>query len=173
MESVILVNEHDEEVGTMEKLRAHKEGKLHRAFSVLIFNSKGELLLQKRAASKYHSGGLWSNTCCSHPQPGETILEAANRKLLQEMGIEADLTSAHKFIYKAKLDNQLTEYECDHVIVGYFDGEPILNRHEAEDYKFLPVSAIQQDALANPDQYTCWFKLILNQPEMETLPVLA
>jgi len=173
MESVILVNEHDEEVGTMEKLRAHKEGKLHRAFSVLIFNSKGELLLQKRAASKYHSGGLWSNTCCSHPQPGETILEAANRKLLQEMGIEADLTLAHKFIYKAKLDNQLTEYECDHVIVGYFDGEPILNRHEAEDYKFLPVSAIQQDALANPDQYTCWFKLILNQPEMETLPVLA
>jgi len=173
MESVILVNERDEEIGTMEKLRAHQEGKLHRAFSVLIFNSKGELLLQKRATSKYHSGGLWTNTCCSHPQPGETIIQAANRKLLQEMGIEAELTPAHKFIYKAQLDNHLTEYECDHVIVGYFDGDPIINHHEAEDYKFLSVRTIQQDAVANPDRYTAWFKLILKQPELETLSVPA
>lgn len=173
MEAVILVNERDEEVGTMEKLQAHKEGKLHRAFSVLLFNSKGELLLQKRASSKYHSGGLWTNTCCSHPQPGETIIQAANRKLLQEMGIEVELNESHKFIYKAQLDNHLTEYECDHVIVGYFDGEPILNHHEAEDFKFLSISEIQKDVKKNPDRYTCWFKLILNQPELETLRVPA
>ncbi len=168
MEQVILVDEQDNEVGTLEKLEAHRKGLLHRAFSILLFNSKGELLLQKRARTKYHSGGLWTNTCCSHPLPGETILQAAHRKLAQEMGIESDLFFSHKFIYQAALDHNFTEYECDHVLIGHFDGNPTLNKFEAEDWKYVSLPEIREDARQSPDKYTCWFKIILEQTELES-----
>ncbi len=166
MEYVILVDEHDNEIGTMEKMEAHQQGFLHRAFSVLIFNSKGELLLQKRAQSKYHSGGLWTNTCCSHPHPEETIFQAAQRKLKQEMGIDLQTDFVFKFTYKISLENHLIEHEVDHVLIGYYDGQPILNPVEAEDWKFEKPELVKNDMLINPDKYTYWFKVILNHPEM-------
>jgi isopentenyl-diphosphate Delta-isomerase len=169
MEQVILVDEHDHEIGTMEKMEAHQKGLLHRAFSLLIFNTKGEMLLQQRAISKYHSGGLWTNTCCSHPLPGETIEQAGKRKLKQEMGFSCDLSYSHKFIYKVKLDNDLIEHEWDYVLIGYYDGIPAINENEAQAWKFESIDSIQKDAKQNPDQYTCWFKLILNHPELLSL----
>jgi len=169
MEQVILVDEKDNEIGTMEKMEAHQKGLLHRAFSVLVFNTKGEMLLQQRAISKYHSGGLWTNTCCSHPQPGETIEQAGKRKLRQEMGFSCDLSFSHKFLYKVQLDNDLIEYEWDYILIGYYDGVPSINANEAKAWKYASVKSIQQDAIKNPDQYTCWFKLILKQPEINQL----
>ncbi len=169
MEQVILVDEKDNEIGTMEKMEAHQKGLLHRAFSVLVFNSKGEMLLQQRAISKYHSGGLWTNTCCSHPQPGETIEQAGKRKLMQEMGFSCDLSFSHKFVYKVQLDNDLIEYEWDYILIGYYDGVPSINSNEAHAWKYASVKSIQKDAIKNPDQYTCWFKLILKHPEINQL----
>ncbi len=166
MEHVILVDEHDNSIGTMEKLEAHQKGFLHRAFSILLFNSKGELLLQKRATSKYHSGGLWTNTCCSHPLPGESIEKATRRKLKQEMGIDVQLSFAYKFIYKANLDKGLVEHECDHVFIGTFDGTPMINREEVEDWKFNDLNSLRADIRKNPEAYTFWFKEILNQKEL-------
>lgn len=166
MEHVILVDENDQEIGTMEKMEAHKKGLLHRAFSIIIFNSQGEMLLQQRAAEKYHSGGLWTNACCSHPRPGEAIEVAGKRKLLQEMGFECELNYSHKFIYQVKLDNHLTEHEWDHVLVGYYDGVPTINRDEAQAWKYQSLDAIQKDAKQYPEKYTCWFKLIIHQPEL-------
>jgi len=166
MEHVILVDEHDNETGTMEKMEAHEKGLLHRAFSIVIFNSKGEMLLQQRANKKYHSGGLWTNACCSHPRPGESIEEAGKRKLFQELGIVCDLNYSHKFVYKVELDNQLTEYEWDYVLVGYYDGEPSLNPAEAQSWKYQSLESLRKDAEQNPDFYTCWFKLMLKQPEL-------
>jgi len=164
MEQVVLVNDHDEETGVMEKMEAHRTGSLHRAFSVLLFNSRGEMLLQKRAQTKYHSSGLWTNTCCSHPRPGESLEEATRRKLRQEMGIEANPRFAFKFQYKAPLDNQLIEYEIDHVFIGQFDGEPVLNEHEAEDWKFVDLHSLKQQIHTEPQQFTPWFRLILDHP---------
>lgn len=164
MEQVVLVNDHDEETGVMEKMEAHRTGSLHRAFSVLLFNSRGEMLLQKRAQTKYHSSGLWTNTCCSHPRPGESLEEAARRKLRQEMGIEANPRFAFKFQYKAPLDNQLIEHEIDHVFIGQFDGEPVLNEHEAEDWKFVDLDSLKQQIHSDPQQFTPWFRLILDHP---------
>lgn len=164
MEQVVLVNDHDEETGVMEKMEAHRTGSLHRAFSVLLFNSRGEMLLQKRAQNKYHSSGLWTNTCCSHPRPGESLEEAARRKLRQEMGIEANPRFAFKFQYKAPLDNQLIEHEIDHVFIGQFDGEPVLNEHEAEDWKFVDLHSLKQQIHSDPQQFTPWFRLILDHP---------
>jgi isopentenyl-diphosphate Delta-isomerase len=166
MEHVILVDDQDNETGTMEKMEAHEKGLLHRAFSIVIFNSKGEMLLQQRAAEKYHSGGLWTNACCSHPRPGETIEDAGQRKLLQEMGIACNLNYSHKFLYKVDLENQLTEYEWDYVLVGYYDGEPAVNPGEAQSWKYQSLESISKDAEQNPDAYTCWFKLMLKQPEL-------
>jgi isopentenyl-diphosphate delta-isomerase len=160
----VLVNDHDEETGVMEKMEAHRTGSLHRAFSVLLFNSRGEMLLQKRAQTKYHSSGLWTNTCCSHPRPGEALEEAARRKLRQEMGIEANPRFAFKFQYKAPLDNQLIEHEIDHVFIGQFDGEPVLNEHEAEDWKFVDLHSLKQQVHTDPQQFTPWFRLILDHP---------
>lgn len=160
----MLVNDHDEETGVMEKMEAHRTGSLHRAFSVLLFNSRGEMLLQKRAQTKYHSSGLWTNTCCSHPRPGESLEEATRRKLRQEMGIEANPRFAFKFQYKAPLDNQLIEYEIDHVFIGQFDGEPVLNEHEAEDWKFVDLHSLKQQIHTDPQQFTPWFRLILDHP---------
>ena len=158
-EKVILVDKNDNQVGLMPKLEAHEKGILHRAFSVFIFNSKYELLLQKRASSKYHSGGLWTNTCCSHPREGEDILDAANRRLDEEMGIRTSLRKVYDFIYKAELDNQLTEHEFDHVFYGVCDNDPILNKDEADDFKWVDMEILNNDIIKNEDNYTVWFKI--------------
>ena len=158
-EKVILVDKNDNQVGLMPKLEAHEKGVLHRAFSIFIFNSKYELLLQKRASSKYHSGGLWTNTCCSHPREGEDTLDAANRRLDEEMGIKVSLRKVYDFIYKAELDNQLTEHEFDHVFYGVFDKDPILNKDEAEDFKWVDMETLNNDIIKNEDNYTVWFKI--------------
>jgi isopentenyl-diphosphate delta-isomerase len=143
----------------MPKLEAHEKGILHRAFSIFIFNSRYELLLQKRASSKYHSGGLWTNTCCSHPKEGEDTLDAANRRLDEEMGIKTSLRKVYDFIYKAELDNQLTEHEFDHVFYGVSDNNPILNKDEAEDFKWVDMETLNNDIIKNEDNYTVWFKI--------------
>ena len=158
-EKVILVDKNDNQVGLMPKLEAHKKGVLHRAFSIFIFNSKYELLLQKRASSKYHSGGLWTNTCCSHPREGEDTLDAANRRLDEEMGIKTSLRKVYDFIYKAELDNQLTEHEFDHVFYGVCDNDPILNKDEAEDFKWVDMETLNNDIIKNEDNYIVWFKI--------------
>nr|MDO8081962.1 isopentenyl-diphosphate Delta-isomerase [Candidatus Freyarchaeota archaeon] len=160
-EMVILVDETDKEIGTEEKMKTHKEGKLHRAFSIFIFNSKGEMLLQKRAKSKYHSGGLWSNTCCSHPRPGEDVEQAAHRRLIEEMGFDCDLHESFDFVYRANLDHDLTEYEFDHVFIGKYDGEIKLNPEEAEDFKWVSMDAIKENVKKHPEKYTVWFKCAL------------
>ena len=143
----------------MPKLEAHEKGLLHRAFSIFIFNSRYELLLQKRASSKYHSGGLWTNTCCSHPREGEDTLDAANRRLDEEMGIKTSLRKVYDFIYKAELDNQLTEHEFDHVFYGVCDRDPKLNKDEAEDFKWIDMETLNNDIIKNEDNYTVWFKI--------------
>ncbi len=158
-EKVILVDENDNQVGVMPKLEAHQKGLLHRAFSVFIFNSKYELLLQKRASSKYHSGGLWTNTCCSHPREGEEILDAANRRLIEEMGIETSLRKVYDFIYKAELDNDLTEHEFDHVLYGIYNEDPIINKDEADDFKWIDMDSLNEDIKTNGNNYTIWFKI--------------
>ncbi|MFK8039309.1 MAG: isopentenyl-diphosphate Delta-isomerase [Crocinitomicaceae bacterium] len=163
MEYVVLVNEKDEEVGTMEKLEAHEKGVLHRAFSVFLFNSKGEMLLQQRASSKYHSPNLWTNTCCSHPRPNESIKNAANRRLNEEMGMSCDLKRAFHFTYNVKLDQGLTEHELDHVFLGITDSKPIINREEVRAYQYLPIKQIQQQMAEEPDQFTEWFKICFKE----------
>lgn len=165
---VILVDENDLEIGYLEKMEAHQKGMLHRAFSVLIFNSKNELLLQKRAASKYHSAGLWTNTCCSHPRPNEPMPEAVNRRLNEEMGIDLTPNFAYKFLYKAELENDLTEHELDYVFIGQCNDNPVINKQEVADWKFLSLHEIRKDIVKNPEQYTFWFKEILNNPDLET-----
>lgn len=167
MDQVVLVNEYDDEIGTMEKMEVHRKGLLHRAFSVLIFNKKGELLLQKRASEKYHSGGLWTNTCCSHPLPKENPIDAAQRKLLQEMGFTTPLTFSHKFIYEAELDNGLIEREYDYVFFGQFDNAPDINPNEVAEWKYISLDDIRQDIISNPNNYTEWFKIIMGQPQIE------
>jgi isopentenyl-diphosphate delta-isomerase len=171
MEKIILVDEFDSEIGTMEKMEAHRKGVLHRAFSVMLFNTNGELLLQRRARKKYHSGGLWTNTCCSHPLPQETIEQAARRRLKQEMGIDLHPTFAFKFIYKADLDQNLIEHEFDHVFIGVFDGLPEINKEEVEDWKFMNLDLLRKDIKQFPDAYTTWLKLIINHPEWSTIEV--
>jgi isopentenyl-diphosphate delta-isomerase len=163
-DKVILVDEKDNEIGTEEKLKAHQDGgKLHRAFSVFVFNDKGEMMLQKRAKSKYHFGGLWTNTCCSHPQPGETAEETAHKKLQQEMGFDTRLVEAFTFIYKAEHENGLTEHELDHVLIGIFNGEPKPNPEEADEWKWISKEDLQKDVKENPDNYTPWFKISLER----------
>jgi isopentenyl-diphosphate Delta-isomerase len=168
MEEVILVDEADNAIGTMEKLEAHRRGKLHRAFSILLFNRNGELLLQKRSKKKYHSGGLWTNTCCSHPLPDESIDQAARRKLMQEMGIDLQTSFAYKFIYTAKLDNDLTEHELDYVYFGQYDHTPNVNPDEVEDWKYIDLPSLKTDMQHHPDRYTEWFKLIVQHEEFLT-----
>jgi isopentenyl-diphosphate delta-isomerase len=168
MEAVILVDEHDNAIGEMEKLEAHLQGVLHRAFSILLFNDKGEVLLQKRSLSKYHSGGLWSNTCCSHPLPQEDVIHAGNRKLQQEMGIQADLDFAYKFIYKVDLGNGLTEYEMDHVLIGFYNGTPNINEDEVAEWKYCNLQTLKADMSTHPHLYTHWFQLIIHHPALYT-----
>lgn len=161
MEQVILVDEQDKEVGIIEKMQAHIEGRLHRAISVFIFNSKNELLLQQRADGKYHSAGLWTNTCCSHPMPGETVAHAATRRLNEEMGMKCVLQKSFTFVYKALLDHHLTEYEYDHVFTGITDEEPVPNPTEVAAWKYVNIENLQADILLNPEKYTEWFKICL------------
>ena len=158
-EQVIIVDENDNEAGVSEKIKAHEAGLLHRAFSVFIFNSKKELLLQKRASSKYHSGGLWSMTCCGHPRPKEKTKDAAKRRLKEEMGFDCSLKKVYSFIYKAKFDNGLTEYEYDNVFVGNYEENPIINPEEAEEWKWADPLFLRKDIKENPENYTYWFKI--------------
>jgi len=162
-EKVILVDQDDQEIGLSEKLRAHREGKLHRAFSIFIFNARGELLLQKRARTKYHSGGLWTNTCCSHPRPGEPLAEGAHRRLREEMGFDCDLREIFSFRYKVKFDNDLFEHEYDHVLMGQFDGEPFPSAGEIDDWKWIGLEELRQHIRENPDSYTYWLKICLDK----------
>lgn len=167
MEFVLLVDEQDNELGVMEKMQAHEEALLHRAISVFIFNSKGELLLQRRAAVKYHSAMLWTNACCTHPRPEEPMAAAAKRRLVEEMNISCDLVHQFSFIYHAQLDNGLTEHELDHVFFGYTDQEPIPNPDEVADWKYISMAELTIDITSNPDQYTEWFKLIFDRIKQE------
>ena len=155
---VIVVDENDNAKGVMEKMEAHQKGVLHRAFSVFVFNSAGELLLQQRADHKYHSGGLWTNTCCSHPAPGEEVTDAALRRLKEEMGFNCELSHAFSFIYKAHFQNGLTEYEFDHVYIGYSDSIPLLNKDEVQNWKYINLQKLSQDIEENPGIYTAWIK---------------
>ena len=159
MEEVILVNEQDDVIGRAEKLEAHKNGLLHRAFSVFVFNDNEELLLQQRAHHKYHSPGLWTNTCCSHPRPDEVTIEAARRRCLEEMGIVITLKEIFSFVYKADFENGLTEHEYDHVYIGTYNKDPYINKDEVNAFKWASTSNIKKDLLANPNHYTVWFKL--------------
>lgn len=162
LEYVILVDENDQEIGKMEKQEAHEKALLHRAFSVFVFNEKNELLLQQRAITKYHSAGLWTNTCCSHPRVGETIEHAAHRRLMEEMGFDCELTFRSKFLYKAAFDNGLTEHEFDYIFVGKFNGEINFNQTEVKNYKWIDLEELEIDLLQNNQNYTAWFKIIFD-----------
>jgi isopentenyl-diphosphate delta-isomerase len=162
-EYVILVDEQDKELGMMEKMQAHLEGKLHRALSIFVFNSKKQLLLQKRANNKYHSAGLWTNTCCSHPRKNEAVETAANRRLQEEMGMSCELQYQFNFIYKAQLENNLTEHELDYVYTGFSDVTPITNTGEVSAYRYASIEEIENDLKLNPQNYTAWFALIFKR----------
>jgi len=162
-EFVILVDRNDNELGKMEKIEAHKKALLHRAISVFIVNSRGEWLLQRRALHKYHSNGLWTNTCCSHPYPGETSIVAANRRLAEEMGMEVKLKELFNFTYKEELDNELTEYELDHVFLGISDDIPKINTNEVVDWKYIKYYDLKTDLENNPENYTVWFRKIVER----------
>lgn len=162
-EQVILVNAKDEKIGLMPKMEAHEKAVLHRAFSVFVFNDKGELLLQKRAAHKYHSPNQWTNTCCSHQRDGETNIEAGKRRLFEEMGFECELEEKFNFIYKAPFDNGLTEHELDHVMIGYSNKNPIINPEEVDDFCWKSINGIEVEIRDNPDKYTVWFKIIFKE----------
>jgi len=163
MEYVVLVDNNDNAIGTMEKQQAHVEGVLHRAFSIFIFNSENKLLLQKRASSKYHCGGLWTNSCCSHPRENELILDAANRRLQEEMGMQCELKPLFNFIYKAEFENGLTEHEYDHVFAGQSDQIPELNTEEVEDYRYIGLEELQTEIKVSPQNFTPWFLIALDR----------
>ena len=161
IEKVILVDEDDNELGTMEKMEAHIKGELHRAFSVFIFNSNGELLLQQRALDKYHSPGLWTNTCCSHPRLNEETHDAAQRRLVEEMGMHSSVKEAFSFIYKSKFDNDLTEHELDHVFIGQDDTLPKINTEEVASYRYVSLADLEQEIKHDPEAFTTWFRICL------------
>lgn len=162
-DKVILVDENDKEVGIGEKLKTHQEGNLHRAFSIFIFDSKGALLLQKRTKTKHHSGGLWANTCCSHPRPGETTRKAAHRRLNEEMGFDCDLKEIFSFTYQVKFENNLFEHEYDHVFIGKYNGEPIPNPEEVCDWKWIEVEELRRNIQENPDAYAYWLRISIDR----------
>ena len=162
-EKVILVDREDNSVGTLPKMEAHEKGVLHRAFSVFILNQKGELMLQQRALHKYHSPGLWTNTCCSHQREGEENLQAGTRRLEEEMGFSVPLEELFSFIYKAPFDNGLTEHELDHVMLGYYEGIPEINSDEVNTWKWMSLNEIASDLTVNPESYTVWFKIIFER----------
>ena len=162
-EKVILVNKKDEQIGLMPKMEAHEKALLHRAFSVFVFNSKNELMLQQRALGKYHSPGLWTNTCCSHQRDGESNIEAGVRRLQEEMGFSTSLEDTISFIYKAPFDNGLTEHEFDHILVGHYDDEPNINPEEVASWKWMSLEDVKKDMEMSPEHYTAWFKIIFEK----------
>lgn len=162
-EKVILVDENDQKIGLMPKQEAHVKGLLHRAFSVFVINEKNELMLQQRALHKYHTPGLWANTCCSHQRDGESSIEAGKRRLFEEMGFVTELKEKTSFIYKAPFDNGLTEHELDHILVGSFEGNPEINPEEVAAWKWMDLEEVRKDIQANPDIYTAWFKIIFDK----------
>lgn len=162
-EQVILVSEEDAELGLMPKLEAHQKGLLHRAFSVFVFNTKGDLLLQQRASSKYHSPGLWSNTCCSHPRPGEQVHAAAARRLQEEMGMVCNLDQAFHFIYRAQVANNLIEHEYDYVFFGTADTVPNINKAEVQSWKYISPEILSGDINQFPENYTAWLKIVFDK----------
>ena len=166
MDKLILVDENDVPIGTIEKMEAHQKALLHRAFSVFIFNTNGEMLLQQRAIDKYHSGGLWTNTCCSHPYERQETKPAAEKRLQEEMGFTTELTKVFDFIYKAPFDNGLTEHEYDHVFTGKYDGVVIPDKSEVENYCFMSMEGIKESMQLYPEKYTVWFKIAF--PKMES-----
>ena len=163
MEHVVLVDEQDTQIGIMEKMAAHIVPRLHRAFSIFIFNSKGEMLLQQRALTKYHSPGLWTNTCCSHPRNGESLEQATARRLEEEMGLTCDMHEVFTFIYKAPVGLGLVEHEYDHVWFGTTDDTPVVNAEEVAAWKYMNLDAIANDMKAHPESYTEWFKISFDQ----------
>jgi isopentenyl-diphosphate delta-isomerase len=158
---VVLVDEQDNPLGFLEKMEAHRQGVLHRAFSVFIFNDNKELLIQKRAINKYHNGGVWSNTCCSHPLPGEDVANAAARRLMEEMGFSTTLKKAFDFIYLASFSNGLTEHEFDHVYTGKYDGKVSPDNSEVDDYCYMSLGRLEKEMQSNPDDYTAWLKIAI------------
>jgi isopentenyl-diphosphate delta-isomerase len=164
-EYIIAVDDSDKEKGCIEKMEAHRKGILHRAFSILVFNSQNQLLLQKRSRKKYHSPGLWTNTCCSHPRCGEKLQDAIYRRLKEEMGFSCELTELFSFIYKVELEDNLFENEYDHVFIGKYDGEIIPNKDEVEDFKWIDIGELKSHIINNPQLYTYWFKYLFNNEE--------
>ena len=162
-ENIVLVDKNDNPLGLMEKIEAHRKGLLHRAFSVFIIDDSSRLLLQKRSQTKYHSPGLWTNTCCSHPRHGEIVIDAANRRLMEEMGLSANLKHVFSFIYRADFDNGLIEHEFDHVFIGISNTDPIINTDEVCDWKWTDMKKIKKDIIGNSHHYTEWFKIIFNK----------
>lgn len=162
-ELIIEVDSLDNEIGAIEKMEAHQKGVLHRAFSIFIFNSKKELLLQKRAKNKYHSGGLWTNTCCSHPHPSVPIEKTLEEKLMQEMGLKPPLQHQFHFIYRCEFDNHLIEHELDHVYFGFTDELPNPNPEEADDWKYMNMEDLKVDLYSHPDKYTVWLQICFTQ----------
>jgi len=164
-ELIILVDQQDQEVGYAGKMKAHTEGQLHRSFSIFVFNSQGNLLLQKRAETKYHCGGLWSNTCCSHPRIGESLEESAHRRLKEEMGFDCELREIFSFVYRVELENKLIEHEYDLVFVGTFDLDPTPNLNEVDDWKWANLQELRKDVEKYPDSCTPWFRMSLDKME--------
>ncbi|MBW3570944.1 MAG: isopentenyl-diphosphate Delta-isomerase [Gemmatimonadetes bacterium] len=164
-ERVVLVDENDAEVGTLEKQRAHLEGRLHRALSVFVLNSRGEMLLQRRAPGKYHSGGLWTNTCCSHPRPGEAVDLAARRRLREEMGIDTAVTPLFQFTYRAQVGPGLVEHEYDHVFAGRYDGDPVPSVDEVDAWRWVPVRDLVNEVRDDPGAFTPWFRVVFSHPD--------
>ena len=162
-EKVILVDQSDNKIGLMDKMEAHEKGVLHRAFSVFIFNKSNELMLQKRAHSKYHSPGLWTNTCCSHQRDDESNIEAGKRRLLEEMGFTTDLAETTSFIYRAVFDNDLIEHELDHILIGSYENSPNINKTEVDSWKWMQLEDIKEDIEISPNNYTVWFKIIFQK----------
>ena len=168
-ENVILVDVLDNQLGLMPKMEAHEKAVLHRAFSVFIFNDEGELMLQQRAAHKYHSPLLWTNTCCSHQRDGESNIEAGKRRLIEEMGFKTNLKEIFSFVYKAQFDNGLTEHELDHVMIGNFNGVPKINPDEVASYKWMTLEAVKKDIELQPNIYTAWFKIIFKESYLKLI----
>lgn len=166
-DKVILVDQNDLEVGAIDKMEAHIKGMLHRAFSIFLFNSKKEMLIHQRAAGKYHGGGLWTNACCSHPQPGEELKSSAIERLYFEMGLHCDLQKAFSFIYHAPVENGLIEHEYDHVYIGFTDDNPILNPEEVQAYRWVSTQDLKKEIETEPEKFTFWFKKAVQMIKME------
>jgi len=168
-EYILTVDEQDRETGYMEKMEVHKRGVLHRAFSVMIFNNKGEVLLQKRAKEKYHSPGLWTNSCCSHQRQGEALTEAVARRIREELGISCDCMEAFKFNYLAQFDNGLIEHEIDHVFIGHYNGNVFPNKDEVEEIRWISLDKLYKEINEHPEDFTYWFKILMKQKKMQLI----